>query len=107
MTLRTNTLQTPPLKLAPVQGNSKGDCFVFDTTSGERLAHVSPVRISAPVRAAGLSVDGRHLLAAIGRGFVFRFEYGGDVSPQASQGPAEDDKDSAGSEGQQQQLAGA
>ena len=29
-----------------VQGNSKGDCYVFDSESGERVAHVSAIRVS-------------------------------------------------------------
>lgn len=29
-----------------VQGNSKGDCYVFDAESGERVAHVSAIRVA-------------------------------------------------------------
>ncbi|KAI7839041.1 hypothetical protein COHA_007183 [Chlorella ohadii] len=32
-------------------GNSRGDCYVFDAESGERVCHMPAVRISAPVRA--------------------------------------------------------
>ena len=32
-------------------------------------------QISAPVRSCGLSEDCRHLLAALGNGYIFRFEY--------------------------------
>lgn len=32
------------------QGNSKGDCFVYDSGSGERVAHVSAVRVSGEQR---------------------------------------------------------
>ncbi len=31
--------------------------------------------MAAPVRACGLSADCRHLLAACGNGYIFRFEY--------------------------------
>ena len=34
-------------------------------------------QVTAPVRACGLSADCRHLLAACGNGYVFRFEYAG------------------------------
>jgi len=47
---------------------------VYDATNGSRLASVSAIKISAPVRSCGLSEDCRHLVAAVG-GFVFRFEY--------------------------------
>ncbi|KAL4418960.1 hypothetical protein ABPG77_000873, partial [Micractinium sp. CCAP 211/92] len=69
-------------------GNSKGDCFVYDSESGERVAHVSAIRVSAPVRACGLSEDCRHLMAVLGKGFVFRFEYQGPLAgaPQEQQG---------------------
>ena len=98
------------------QGNSRGDCYVFDAESGERVGYVSAIRVSggwaagawpvhsfayrwqsaaaaavasttrhptpavrppsapgaAPVRACGLSEDCRHLLAVLGKGFIFR-----------------------------------
>ena len=34
----------PPSLLS--QGNSKGDCYVFDSESGERVCHVSAIRVS-------------------------------------------------------------
>ena len=112
---------------ACLQGNSRGDCCVFDSESGERVGHVAAARISggagsgfaqqgqngrhrsgfvlvlrkqrqrmcvpclcwsmgvahllhpacrpcaAPVRACGLSEDCRHLLAVLGKGFIFRW----------------------------------
>jgi len=48
---------------------------VYDTSDGKRMTHVAPIKVSAPVRACGLSPDCRHLLAVIGNGFIFRFEY--------------------------------
>ena len=60
-------------------GNASGDCYVYDTESGKREAHVSAIKVSAPVRACALSQDCRHLVAAIGNGFLFRFEYLGDL----------------------------
>lgn len=56
-------------------GNGTGDCYVYDSETGKREAHVSAIRVSAPVRACALSEDCRHLVAAVGKGFVFRFEY--------------------------------
>lgn len=59
----------------PLQGNTTGDVYVYDTSDGKRMTHVSPIKVSAPVRACGLSPDCRHLLAVVGNGFIFRFEY--------------------------------
>ncbi|KAA6427675.1 MAG: hypothetical protein FRX49_02338 [Trebouxia sp. A1-2] len=56
-------------------GNTTGDVYVYDTSDGKRMTHVAPIKVSAPVRACGLSPDCRHLLAVIGNGFIFRFEY--------------------------------
>ncbi|KAK9805229.1 hypothetical protein WJX72_007289 [[Myrmecia] bisecta] len=56
-------------------GNSTGDVYVYSASTGQRIAHVSPVKVSAPVRACGLSDDCRHLGAVLGNGFVFRYEY--------------------------------
>lgn len=63
------------LILRLVQGNTTGDVYVYDTADGKRMTHVAPIKVSAPVRACGLSPDCRHLLAVIGNGFIFRFEY--------------------------------
>jgi hypothetical protein len=46
------------------------------------------LQISAPVRACGLSEDCRHLLAALGNGYIFRYEYRKPSSGEGS--PAED-----------------
>lgn len=56
-------------------GNTTGDVYVYDSSDGKRMSHVAPIKVSAPVRACGLSPDCRHLLAVIGNGFIFRFEY--------------------------------
>lgn len=64
-------------------GNTTGDVYVYDTSDGKRMTHVAPIKVSAPVRACGLSPDCRHLLAVVGNGFIFRFEYrkgGAEVS---------------------------
>ena len=58
-----------------MQGNTTGDVYVYDSSDGKRMSHVAPIKVSAPVRACGLSPDCRHLLAVIGNGFIFRFEY--------------------------------
>ncbi|KAG7672116.1 putative Polycomb group protein FIE2 [Nannochloris sp. 'desiccata'] len=59
-------------------GNASGDCYVYDSETGKREAHVSAIKVSAPVRACALSQDCRHLIAAVGNGFLFRFEYLGE-----------------------------
>lgn len=56
-------------------GNSAGDVYVFDASSGYRVAHVSAIKVTGPVRSCGLSDDCRHLLAVVGNGFLFRFQY--------------------------------
>ena len=58
-----------------LQGNTTGDVYVYDTSDGKRMTHVAPIKVSAPVKACGISSDCRHLLAAVGNGFLFRFEY--------------------------------
>eukprot|EP00887_Chlorella_sp_A99_P005555 scaffold1.g5555.t1 len=93
---RTSFGSTPDGRYVAV-GNSRGDCYVYDCESGERLTHVSAVRVSAPVRACGLSADGRHLVAAIGKGFVFRFEYCGGLEGGGSGPSSEEDKENSAS----------
>mmetsp|Transcript_4246 Transcript_4246/g.7218 ORF Transcript_4246/g.7218 Transcript_4246/m.7218 type:complete len:389 (-) Transcript_4246:20-1186(-) len=56
-------------------GNANGDVYVFDAQSGERMAHMKPGRVSAPVRAAAINDDCTHVLACYGAGFVWRFEF--------------------------------
>ena len=58
-----------------LQGNASGDCYVYNSENGKREAHMSAIKVSAPVRACALSEDCRHLVAAVGKGFLFRFEY--------------------------------
>lgn len=63
---------------------------------------------AAPVRACGLAEDCRHLLAVLGKGFVFRFEALG----QLATAPAADSSQDGGGEGKendgaQQQQAGS
>lgn len=63
---------------------------MYDSTTGKREAHVSAIKVSAPVRACGLSADCRHLVAAIGKGFLFRFEYlGEDAQAENEESPDE------------------
>ncbi|KAK9837156.1 hypothetical protein WJX81_006855 [Elliptochloris bilobata] len=78
-------------------GNDGGGVYVFDAATGERVVHVSPIKVTAPVRACGLSADCRHLLAACGNGYIFRFEYarpelGAAGGEQDSASDDEDDK---------------
>jgi WD40 repeat protein len=56
-------------------GNGQGDCYVYSADSGERCAHVLPIKVTGPVKACGLSSDCRHLVAVLGNGFMFRYEY--------------------------------
>lgn len=56
-------------------GNSSGDVYVFDTSSGAKVCHCAAIKVSGAVRACGLSHDCRHLAAVVGAGFLFRFEY--------------------------------
>jgi len=77
-----------------LQGNSSGSCYVFDADTGARVTAVSAIKVSAPVRSCALSEDCRHLVAAVGKGFVFRFEYLGTANALN-----EEDGGSEGSEG--------
>lgn len=92
-----------------LQGNATGDCYVYDATNGQRLAHTCSIRVTAPVRAIGLTPDCRHLVAAIGKGFIFRFEYlgkdeeendenadNGAENPEADEGEEEEGPAAAG-----------
>jgi len=60
------------------------------------MAHVSPIKISAPVRACGLSPDCRHLLAALGNGFIFRYEYLGEQQEEEEKEEAGDGGEDSG-----------
>ena len=51
---------------------------MYAAATGQQLAHVAAAKVSDPVRACVLSADCRHLLAAVGDGFIFRFEYLGE-----------------------------
>lgn len=55
-------------------GNSRGAVFVYDAADGSHLTALVSDKIAAPVQACALSNDCRHLLAAAGKGFVFRYE---------------------------------
>lgn len=49
--------------------------YVFETASGVKIACCKAIRVSAPVRACGVSDDCRHVLAVLGNGYVFRYEF--------------------------------
>ncbi|CAL8464853.1 g4388 [Coccomyxa elongata] len=77
-------------------GNSIGDVRVYDVSSGRQVALVSPIKISAPVRACGLSEDCRHLVAVLGNGYIFRYEYRKPSSAEeasADESPAEESEE--------------
>ncbi|CAK0786987.1 hypothetical protein CVIRNUC_010203 [Coccomyxa viridis] len=82
-------------------GNSSGDVRVYDTHTGKQVALVSPIKVTGPVLACALSDDCRHLLAAVGNGYVFRYEYRKPKpsAPAVADADAlDDDKDDAMSE---------
>lgn len=56
-------------------GNHNATAYVYDTSTGLQAARVEAIRVQGSVRACGLSEDCRHLLMAVGSGYVFRFEY--------------------------------
>lgn len=49
------------------------------------------LQVAAPVRACGLSEDCRHLLGAMGNGFIFRFEAVPESSAAAEEGSSEEE----------------
>lgn len=52
----------------------RSQCFAFCTASGKLLTQVEPHRIHEAVMATAISTDCRHLWAALGEGFICRFE---------------------------------
>ncbi|KAG2448386.1 hypothetical protein HYH02_006968 [Chlamydomonas schloesseri] len=56
-------------------GNSAGDVYVYDASTGGRAAHHPAHKVGGPARAAALSEDGRHLLVVRGNGYILRYEY--------------------------------
>lgn len=48
---------------------------MYETKSGGKAACCKAIRVSAPVRACGISDDCRHVLAVLGNGYVFRYEF--------------------------------
>eukprot|EP00879_Flechtneria_rotunda_P019857 GHRR01020871.1.p2 GENE.GHRR01020871.1~~GHRR01020871.1.p2 ORF type:complete len:116 (+),score=28.92 GHRR01020871.1:109-456(+) len=56
-------------------GNQNATAFVYDTTTGCQLAKVEAIRVQGTVKACGVSEDCRHLVMAVGSGYIFRFEY--------------------------------
>eukprot|EP00775_Hariotina_reticulata_P007224 gene7224-7437_t len=56
-------------------GNHNATAYVFDTTTGFQLTKVEACKVEGCVKACALSEDCRHLLMAVGAGFIFRFEY--------------------------------
>lgn len=60
-----------------IQGTDGGECYVYDTKVGstQPIACVSTDDVKASINACALSADYRHLIAATGKGYLFRFEY--------------------------------
>jgi hypothetical protein len=58
-----------------VAGNPHGSSYVYEARTGQQLAVQAPFRVDGPARATAVSDDGRHLLAAVGHGYLFRYEY--------------------------------
>ena len=50
---------------------------------------ICAAQVSGPVKACGISADCRHLLAVLGNGFIFRYEY---RSPETDKENASDNK---------------
>lgn len=73
---------------------------MYAAADGKQVAHVAAIKVSAPVRACALSADCRHLLAAVGNGFVFRFEYLGE-----RRGAEEDAEEEQGLEADAEPMA--
>ena len=78
---------------------------MYDTASGARVARTSPYRVVGPVRACGLSADCRHLLAVLGKGFIFRYEYLGPLAGGEEGEASGGDKENVDAEQQQQRAA--
>ncbi len=56
----------------PLPGSSSGDVYIFNSSTGHKAGHVSAIKVTGPVHSCALSDDGRHLLAVVGNGFIFR-----------------------------------
>lgn len=55
---------------------------MYDTGSpGQPIARIAADNVTAPVKACALSADYRHLVAAVGKAYVFRFERPTEPSP--------------------------
>lgn len=63
----------PTTAALPPAGNATGDLFVYSTLTGVRSASASQDKLSGGVKSCAVSEDCRHLLAAIGNGFLFRW----------------------------------
>jgi hypothetical protein len=84
-------------------GNATGDCYVYDARDGKRHAHTSAIRVSAPVRSCGITSDCRHVVAAIGKGFIFRWEYLGKdgADEEQAEGDENDNGNKTGGAGEE------
>ncbi len=70
--------------LCTAAGNGTGDVYIFSTASGERSGSASQSKLSGGVRSCAISEDCRHVLAAIGNGFLFRWAGGRAGAASAS-----------------------
>ncbi|KAG1680725.1 hypothetical protein FOA52_008057 [Chlamydomonas sp. UWO 241] len=75
-----------------VAGTHAGEVLVYNAQSGARVATLeSGARSATPVGAVAMAAGCRHLLAAAGDGFIFRYEYahGAGSDPVAKAAPDE------------------
>ncbi|GAX76593.1 hypothetical protein CEUSTIGMA_g4039.t1 [Chlamydomonas eustigma] len=73
-------------------GTVSGEVYVYHVGTGEQLAKLECSRSGLVVKACGLSSDGRHLLAACGKGgFLCRFESTSHGSTKGEQDITGDD----------------
>lgn len=57
-------------------GSKRGVVHLYDIErEGREEIRLEQQKVRAPVHSVDVSFDGRHLLAAIGNGFIFRYEY--------------------------------
>lgn len=57
-------------------GTGDGHVHIHCSSTGRNMATLSPVKVSGPVTCSIISADCNHVLASLGAGFIFRFEYG-------------------------------
>lgn len=49
--------------------------FLYETRSGTQISHIDVDRLKGSVQCCAISNNCTHVLACLGNGFIFRFEY--------------------------------